>query len=452
MTTATTSPLLTAPIGPTILRLAAPNMVSMVMSMIALVTEAWYVGQLGTTALAGLALAFPMMMLMMTLSGGSFGGTISGAVSRRLGADDRSGAELLAFHAVLLVVLLAVLFALLFLLGGRWIYSALGGAGAVLEQTLAYSNVLFLGCVSMWLSGSLAAIVRATGHMQIAAMRLVAGSMLQVAAAGVLVFGLGPFPRMGIAGAAAGIVVGHTFSAALLLVFLTTRCAELRLRLCGIPVQLAPMASILKVGALASVNSLASLTAVVVITAFVARFGVDVLAGYGIGSRLEFLIIPLVFGFGAASPALVGVHFGANAIERGHRAGWTAVSYSALASGLVGGVVALFPDLWSNLFTDAEAVRAACRTYLQIVGPFYPFFGVGLCLFFASQGAGRLLWPAIAGLLRVLVIVVGCLALSRSPDVRPELFFWLIAASMVVQALVSGVAIRLGAWTRGRER
>jgi len=444
------SPLLTAAIGRTILRLAAPNMIAMVVTMVTLMAEAWFVGQLGTEALAGLALGFPMMMLVMMLSGGSFGGTITGAVARRLGAGDRAGAEVVALHAVLLMLLLAGACTVVFLLGGRWLFSLLGGQGPVLAQALAYSGVLFLGCVTIWLANALAAIVRATGHMQVAAKGLVAGSALQVIAAGVLVFGLGPFPRMGIAGAAAGIVIGYAFAAILLLRFLTTRCVELRLRLSGMAVTLAPMAAILKVGALASVNSFCTLAASIVITAFIARLGVDVLAGYGIGSRLEFLIIPLVFGFGAASTALVGVHFGANAVERGHRAGWTAAFYSAAASGLVGALVALFPGLWTNLFTDSEAVRAACRNYLQIVGPFYAFFGVALCLYFASQGAGRVAWPVIASVLRVLVIAVGCVLLAGSPGARSEHFFWLIAAGMLVQALVSSTAIRLGAWTRSR--
>ncbi|MEI6099808.1 MAG: MATE family efflux transporter [Alphaproteobacteria bacterium] len=446
------SPLLTAPIGPTIIRLAAPNMIAMVVTMITLMAEAWYVGQLGSASLAGLALAFPMMMLVMTLSGGSIGGTITGAVARRLGAGDRPGAEALAFHAVLLVVLLAGACALVFLLGGSRIYRLLGGSGAVLEQALAYSDVLFLGCFSMWVANALAAIVRATGKMLVAAKCLVAGSAVQVMAAGALVFGLGPFPKMGIAGAAAGIVIGYAVAAILLLVFLMTRCNELRLRFSGMPVQLAPMAAILKVGALASINSFCSIAAVSAITAFIARLGVDVLAGYGIGSRLEFLLIPMVFGFGAASTALVGVHFGANMIQRALQSGWTAAVYSAALSGLIGAVIAVFPGLWANLFTDSESIRAACRTYLQIVGPFYAFFGLALCLYFASQGAGRVAWPVIASVVRVLLIVVGCVMLAGVSSPQPAHFFWLIAAGMVTQALISGMAIRLGAWTRGRSR
>jgi Na+-driven multidrug efflux pump len=138
-------------------------MIAMVVTMITLMAEAWFIGHLGTEALAGLALGFPMMMLVMMLSGGSFGGTITGAVARRLGAGDRAGAEVVALHAVLLMVLLAGACTLVFLLGGRWIYSLLGGRGPVLAQALAYSDMLFLGCVAMWLANGLAAVVAPPG-------------------------------------------------------------------------------------------------------------------------------------------------------------------------------------------------------------------------------------------------------------------------------------------------
>lgn len=449
MVTGATSPLLTAPIGPTIIRLAAPNMISMLVTMATLMAEAWYVGQLGTEALAGLALGFPMMMLVMMLSAGSFGGTITGAVARLLGAGNREGAEVLALHAVLMMLFLAGLCSAIFLVGGREIYSLLGGRGPVLEQALAYSNVLFAGCVSLWLTNALAAIVRATGHMSVAAECLLTGSLLQVFVAGGLVFGWGPLPGMGIAGAAAGIIFGNAIAAVLLLNFLVNRCVELRLRMTSLRFEAAPIVKLLKLGSLAAVNPISTTATVMVITGFVAHLGVDVLAGYGIGARLELLLVPMIFGFGAAATALVGVHFGANAIERGHLAGWVAAAFSAVLCGLVGGAVALFPSLWANLFTQAETVREACRNYLQIVGPFYAFYGVSLCLYFASQGAGRVLWPVIASVLRVVVIVMGCIAVAREPGATAAQFFWVIAAALAAQGLMTGAAIRLGAWRVG---
>ena len=446
------SQLIENPIGSTIVRLASPNMIAMFITLLTLMAEAWYVGQLGIISLAGLAIAFPMMMLLMMFSAGSIGGAITGAVAQRLGAGDRTGAESLALHAVLLAALLSGLSALIFLSGGPLIYRVLGGSGEVLNEALAYSDTLFIGCTSMWLANCLAAIVRATGHMKVTAKYLVAGSIVQVIMAALLIFGLGPFPKMGIAGAAGGVVIGYLVAFFLLLYFLTAQCEEIRLRFSGIRLRLTPMIAILKVGALSSVNSLCSLASIIIITAFMARFGVDVLAGYGIGSRLEFLLIPLIFGFGAASTTLVGVHFGANKIRRAHKVGWTAAFYSAGMCGLIGITVAIFPEIWANLFTDAENVRMACRAYLQIVGPFYAFFGLALCLYFASQGAGRVLWPVLAVLLRVIVVAVGCILLSNELETPPEAFFALMATGMVCQAIVSGIAIRLGAWTRGLQQ
>ena len=449
MATPPPSPFLTAPIGSTILRLAAPNVISMVMSSLTMMTEAYFVGQLGTAPLAGLALAFPMMMLMGMLSAGAFGGTITGAVSRRLGAGDRAGAEELAVHALLLMVMLAGICAVLFLLFGRFIYGTLGGTDAVLAQALAYSDTFFLGVVTLWLSNGLAAIVRATGNMAVAAKIGVLASILQVSIGGVLVFGLGPFPRLGIAGAPAGIIISSSISTILMLVYLSTRCPQLRLHTGGVRLHWAPIIALLRIGGLAALNPFSTLASVLVITAAMAHFGTDVLAGYGVGARLEFLIVPMIFGLGAASTALVGVHFGARQIARAHRVAWTAAAFAAILAGSIGAVAALFPGLWANLFTEVEAVRAACRAYLQTVAPFYAFFGVATCLYFASQGAGRVLWPVIAAVVRVVVIVSGSLMLAGNSDAEPGDYFVVIAAGMVAHALISAAAIRLGAWTQG---
>ena len=449
LATPSPSPFLTAPIGPTILRLAAPNVISMVLSSLTMMTEAYFVGQLGTAPLAGLALAFPMMMLMGMLSAGAFGGTITGAVSRRLGAGDRAGAEELAVHALLLMVMLAGICAALFLLFGRSIYGTLGGTDAVLVQALAYSDTFFLGVVTLWLSNGLAAIVRATGNMAVAAKIGVLASILQVSIGGVLVFGLGPFPRLGIAGAPAGIIISSSISTILMLVYLSARCPQLRLHIGGVRLHWAPIIGLLRIGGLAALNPFSTLASVLVITAAMARFGTDVLAGYGVGARLEFLIVPMIFGLGAASTALVGVHFGAAQIARAHRVAWTAAAFAATLAGAIGAVAALFPGLWANVFTEVEAVRAACRAYLQTVAPFYGFFGVATCLYFASQGAGRVLWPVIAAVVRVVVIVSGSLMLAGNSGAEPGDYFVVIAAGMVAHAVISAAAIRLGAWTQG---
>jgi putative MATE family efflux protein len=443
---ATTAVYLTAPIAPTLARLAAPNIVAMFIMLATSAAEAWYIGQLGIEALAGLALAFPMLMLTNMLSAGSIGGAVAGAVAQRLGAGDREGAEALAFHAFLLALLMAALFSALFLVGGSAIYRALGGSGAVLDRALAYSDLLFAGCAMPWLANILSSIVRGCGQMRMAAQAMIGGSLLQICAGAALVFGVGPVPAMGMAGAALAVVIGFAFNASIQIAYLIGGNGGLTLRLRGIPIRLAHFANLLRVGLLASVSPVASVATVIAITAFAARLGVETLAGYGIGSRLEFLMIPVIFGIGAASITMIGVSFGAGDIERGHRIGWTGAAAAAAVTGSIGMILAAFPDLWAGLFTDVEAVRETCRAYLRIAGPFYAFFGLGLCLYFASQGARRVLWPVVSGLTRLALILLGGWWLAETGQLSASALFVLIGIGMLTYGLMTAAAVRLGAW------
>lgn len=443
------SQLLTAPIGSTLAKLAAPNVIAMFVTLATSMAEAYFVGQLGTASLAGLALAFPMMMLSMMVSAGSMGGAISGAVAQKLGAGDRKAAENIAFHAVLLSVILSVVFSLLFLMGGKAIYSGLGGTGNVLTEALAYSDLFFSGCITMWIATGINGVIRATGKMQVAAFAMSMGSIIQIIMSGLLVFGVGPLPSMGIAGAALGALIGFGCSALFQLWYLTRKSEVLRLHMSGNSVNPHVLADILKVGSLASISPLSSVATIIAITGLVATFGDDALAGYGIGARLEFLMIPLIFGIGSASITMVGAHFGAGAYARGIRIGWVSAFSAAGLSGVVGVLLAMFPGVWADLFTNSEAVRAACRLYLEIVGPFYAFFGLGLCLYFASQGARKLFWPVIGALTRLAVIVIGGWYLDVQGNATIADFFILISLAMTAYGIMTAGAIRLGAWTVG---
>ena len=438
--------MLTAPIVPTLTRLAAPNIIVMVIALATATAEARYVGQHGTVALAGLALVFPMMMLTNMLSAGSIGGAVAGAVAQRLGAGDVEGAENLALHAVLVGIGMSICFSALFLLGGTAIFSFLGGRDDVLAQAMTYSDIFFTGCVSLWLCNTLGSVIRASGNMIVSALTLGLASAIQVILGGVLILGVGSIPAMGIAGAAWATTIGFGVAALVQLWYLTGHCKQMRLHFSGVRIEIQHFASLLRVGMLASVSPLSSVATVLIITGFVARIGPEVLAGYGIGARLEFLMIPVIFGIGAAAITMVGTHFGAGEIDRAHNIAWIGAFGAALITGLIGLVMALVPGIWADIFSDVEAVRETCRTYLRIVGPCYAFFGLGLCLYFASQGARKVLWPAMASFLRLGITALGGFVVVTYADPTPETFFAVIAIAMVSYGVVTAGAIKLGAW------
>ncbi|USG61797.1 MATE family efflux transporter [Sneathiella marina] len=438
--------LLSAPIIPAILRLAAPNMLAMTVMLATSAAEAWYVGQLGTTALAGLALAFPMFMLMTMMSAGAMGGAVAGAIAQALGAEDRGHAERLLIHSILIAFVAGGVFSLIFLSLGPSIYSVLGGSDQVLQEALAFSNILFAGCISIWLLNFLSSVVRGCGHMRTAAVIMIITSFSQIGLGALLVFGWGPIPGLGISGAALAAVLGASFGSLLLILFLMSGTAAVRLHLKEISFRRADFAHLLRPGLLACVSPLSSVGSAIVITALVARLGPETLAGYGIGVRLEFLLIPIIFGIGAALITMVGVHFGAGEVDRGHKIAWIGAFGAALVTGFIGGLLALFPDLWANLFTDVEAVREACRLYLRIAGPTYGFFGLGLSLYFASQGARRLFWPVAAGAFRLIIVSVGGLILIYYWSPTIENVFALVALGMITLGITIATAIKLGAW------
>jgi putative MATE family efflux protein len=408
--------------------------------------EVWFIGQLGTSALAGLALVFPMVMLVQMVSAGAMGGTVAGAVAQALGRQDRIAAATLAAHAIALALLMALVFAAFYLVFATKIYTALGGTGAVLAAALAYSDVVFAGCLSIWLLNILSSIVRACGQMRVAAIGTVGSSVLQVILAAVLVFGLGPLPAQGMAGAALALVLGLGTGAIFLAYWLLTGRAGIRLRLSEFRFDARVFIPLLKTALIASVSPASTVATVLVMTALVARLGPAALAGYGIGSRLEFLLVPVIFGIGAALITLVGVHFGAAKFRRGYRIAWTGSLAAAAICGLVGVTLAFVPQLWAHQFTEVEEVREICRLYLRIAGPGYAFFGLGLCLYFASQGAGHILWPVLGALLRLVIIAGGGLAMFAMDRASPEILFTLVAVGMTAYGLLTAGAIWLGAW------
>jgi MATE family, multidrug efflux pump len=313
------NPLLTAPILPTLVRLTLPNTVAMLATALVAIAETSYIGRLGTVPLAAMALVFPMIMLTQMMSAGAMGGGVSSAISRALGQGDARRAQALAQHAVLIGLAAGLAFTAFFLLLGPPIYRVLGGEGAALREAIAYSNMVFSGAAAIWLVNTLASVVRGTGNMLVPSVILLAVAALQIAVGGVLGLGLGPFPRLGMPGVAIGQVGAFALGALALFAFLRSGRGRLTLRLSGVALEREMFVDILKVGALACLSPLQSVLTILIFTGLVARFGTQALAGYGIGARLEFLLVPIAFSIGVACVPMVGMAVGAGDVARARR-------------------------------------------------------------------------------------------------------------------------------------
>ncbi|MGA8196063.1 MAG: MATE family efflux transporter [Acetobacteraceae bacterium] len=438
--------LLHGPIVPTLLRLAWPNVLVMVAQASTGLIETWFVSRLGTGALAGMALVFPGFMMMQMLSGGAMGGGIASAIARALGGRRRGDADALVLHAIIINVALGVIFSALVLMFGRPLYRALGGEGASLEAALRYSNVVFAGTALVWLMNALASVIRGTGNMFFPASAICIGVVLLVPLSPCLIFGLGPFPALGIAGGGVAVVATTALTAAVLGWYILSGRSQVRLRLTSLRRVL--FFDILRVGAVGSVSTLQTTLTVALTTALVgAAAGPDAIAGYGTGSRLEYLLIPLVFGLGAPLVALVGTNIGAGQRARALRIALTGGALAFALTEAVGLAAAIWPHAWLGLFGHDPRMLETGAAYLRSVGPAYGFFGLGLSLYFASQGAGRLFWPLFAGLLRLVIAIGGgWLALRWTGSLG--WVFGALSVALVVYGLTLSTAIASGAWFR----
>lgn len=437
--------LLEAPIAPTLLRLGAPNVLVMLAQAGVGLMETYFVGKLGTDALAGMALVFPAVMLMQMTSAGAMGGGIASAIARALGARRRSDADALVLHALLIAAVFALAFMVTVVAGGRWLYTRMGGSGGALDAALVYSNWVFGGALLVWLFNTLSAVIRGTGNMALPAYVTVAGAVLLLPLSPLLIFGWGPLPGLGIAGGAIALLLYYLAGSAVLAAYLWSSRSLLRPSLRGLQLRWALFADILRVGLVGTVSTVATNLAIGITTALVGAYGTAAIAGYGTASRLEYLLVPLVFGLGAPLVAMVGTCIGAGQRERALRATWIGAAIAFAMTEAIGLWAAAYPAAWLSLFNTEPAMIEAGSQYLRIVGPWYGFFGLGLVLYFASQGAGRLLWPVLGNIARLVVAVAGgWLALHGGYAITGV--FAAQAAAMVVYGIANAWAIAGGAW------
>ncbi|MFB9268494.1 MATE family efflux transporter [Bradyrhizobium erythrophlei] len=431
---------LDGPIAPTLLRLALPTIVVLVVQTLVGILETYFVGFLGTAALAGTALVFPVLMLMQMMSNGGIGGGVASAVARAIGAGRRADAEALAWHAVVLAIALGAVFSLAAISGGPWLYHAMGGESDTLAAALTYSNAVFAGSIPLWIVALLSAVLRGAGNVRMPAVVTLAGAILLVPLSPALIFGFGPIPRFGVAGGGVAVVIYYLIAMAMLIGFMRSPQSPIRLTIAPLSGRL--FRDILGVGLLSAIGTVQANLTVALITAAVGQFGANAIAGYGLASRLDYLQIPLLFGLGTGLVTMAGINTGAGQTARATRVAWTGAAIAFAVTETIGLAAALFPTAWLGLFTDAPPVLASGTLYLHTVAPFYGVAGAGMALYFAGQGARRVLAPLLAGTARLIVAAgVGWLAVATWGAGLSTLFVIVAISSVLFGGIIVAATI-----------
>jgi putative MATE family efflux protein len=443
--------LLEGPIVATLLRLAAPNVVvNVVLIAVTATVDAHFVGRMGPEALAGLSLVFPLIMLMQQMANSSMGGAIASAIARAIGAGRHSDASALVVHGVIIAAAMAAIFASVLLLGGPAVYGMMGGSDDTRAAALEYSNAIFAGALAYWLLSTLTSVVRGAGQAAVLALVYIAAEGVHIALVPLLMFGIGPLPPLGIAGAGIATVTSFAASSAILLWYIASGRTAIRLTLRGMRLDRGLFIEILRVGAPMSLQPILNNLALATLTGFVGALGAVQLAGFGVAVRLEYLLYPLAFGLGAGALAMVGTNIGAGNFARAERIAWIAAGLAAAMTGCIGLFGVTLPDVWTSLFTTAPDIYVLAARYLAITGSAYVFLGLGLTLASSFQAAGRPLWPLIGITGRAAVVSAGGWIVVHLTGAGLDGLAAVAAAGLAVYGASLAIAFRAGFWRAPR--
>lgn len=417
-----------------IVSLAAPTTAVMLIAAISNVLHTYFVSRLGDDAIAAVSLVFPIALIMMTVVSGGFGAGVASGIARALGAGRAGDARVLAEQAMGITYLLAIAVTVGTELGGEVLFHAMGGRGAVLDQAMQFARVLFGGLLITLTVGTMDSILRGTGNVRIPALCSGLSLALQIAFTPLLMFTLG----LGLVGAPLATLAGQLIGLVPRAAFVYGGRAHFRPRLVPTRFHAAPVMEILRVGVPASLSAGLNYVALIILTGVVARSGNQYLAGYGLGTRLDFVLFTLGFGVAAAGLTLVGLATGAGRPELVRRYVWQSTLVVMAIVAIPAALVTLWPNLWIGLFTSATDIQDVGARYFFWVGPSYPLIVASMVIATAFQGVGRATVPLTVMAVRVTLVITATLAFAGSPDT----IFAIIAAGNVLGCVALGLLFR----------
>lgn len=439
-----------APLGRALLMLAVPMILEMVMESVFAMVDVFWVAHLGASAVATVGLTESMMMIVYSLAMGVSIGAMA-LVARRIGEKDPDAAARTAVQGIWLGVGMALAIGVLGAVFAPELLSLMGASPEVVRSGTPFTRVMLGGNVTVFLLFLINSVFRGAGDAAQAMRVLWLGNALNIVLGPLFIFGWGPFPELGVAGAAVATTLGRGLAVLYQIAVLKSGRGKLVIRREHVAVDPKLMMQVLKLSVSATGQMLISMTSYIAVMRILSGFGSEPLAGYTIGFRIFMFAILPAFGLANAAATLVGQNLGAKHPERAEAAVWRASHVSA--GFLVSiGVVFLVGAPWLvSFFTHEPEVARYAANYLRIVSLGFPFYAYGMVVSQSFNGAGDTKTPTLINLFVfwALQIPLGWL-LSHHTSLQAYGVFATLAASFSVFAVVSVVAFRRGTWKQTR--
>ena len=433
------------PLGRAVLLLAVPMVLEMAMESLFGILDVFWVGRLGADAVATVGVTEALLTLIFAVALGLSLSTTA-TVARRIGEKDPEAAAVTAVQAIALGVLVAVPTGLVGLFWPRELLALMGVPPAVVEAGWTYTAWMLGGNATILLLFLINAIFRGAGDASIAMRSLWLANGVNIVLDPCLIFGLGPFPELGITGAAIGTTVGRGVGVLYQLRALT-RDGRVAIRRRHLRLDTAVMFRLLRVSLGGIVQFLIATASWLGLVRILTPFGAAALAGYTIAIRIVVVVILPSWGLCNAAATLVGQNLGAGKPERAERAVWLTGLYNMGFLALIGITFILFAEPLVGFFTTDPVVRALGAECLRIVSYGYAAYAWGMVMVQAFNGAGDTMTPTWINLFCYWLFQIPLAwALASGAGLGPAGVYWAITVAETVIAVVAIVFFRRGSW------
>jgi putative MATE family efflux protein len=436
----------TAPVGRAVIMLAVPMVVEMAMESIFVVADVFWVAHLGADAVATVGLTESMLTIIYTAAMGlSIGATA--LVARRTGEQDPEGASRAAGQSILLGVAVAAAIGLLGGTNAAGLLRLMGASDGVIHNGAVFTRIMLGGNATVVLLFLLNAVFRGAGDAAIAMRVLVLGNLLNIVLGPCFIFGVGPFPELGVAGAAVATNLGRGTAVVYQIVTLARGRGRVHLRPRHLGLDLATLRSVVRLSGLGTLQILIGTASYVGLVRIIAIFGSAALAGYTIGIRIILFALLPAFGISNAAATMVGQNLGAGRPDRAERAVWTAARYNMLFLGGIGLVFLVGGRAITGLFTDDPLVQPMATACLRTVSLGFLFYACGMVLTQSFNGAGDTWTPTVINLFVFWLWEIPLAWwLSRQGGFGAHGAFIALTIAYSTLAVVSAILFRRGTW------
>lgn len=380
------------PLGKSIFILAVPMVLEMIMESVFAIVDIFFVSRLGADAVATVGLTESAMTIVYAVSIGLSMATTA-LVSRRIGEKKNKEAGLVAFQAIAVGIIFSAFIAVPGYFFAKDFLKLMGGTDKIINEGFTYPAIMFAGNVVIMLLFIINAVLRSSGDAALSMRVMWVANLINLVLDPILIFGLGPFPELGIKGAAIATTTGRGIAVLYQFYILFRGKHRIRLYLDSIRIRLKIMLNLLKISGGGILQNLIATSSWVFLVRIIAESGPSALAGYTIAIRIIVFSLLPAWGLSNAASTLVGQHLGAKMPERAERSVWITGYVNMAFMGLISIVLLLFPDFWIGIFIDDPAVIGDGVTALKVISYGFIFYGLGMVLTQGFNGSGDTITP-----------------------------------------------------------